>query len=69
MKLSLEYFKALMCSSRRGFGMREHLISWTLPGSFIEEQTLLYLLLPLYFNNVHVDPPQGKERKESDHKI
>lgn len=61
--------RILMCSSRRGFGMRKHLISWTLPGSFIGEQTLLYLLVPLCFNNVHVDPPWGKEMKESDHKM
>lgn len=61
--------RILMCSSRRGLGMLEHLISWTLPGSFIAEHTLLYLLVPLCFNNVHVDPPHGKEMKESDHKI
>lgn len=61
--------KILMCSSRRGFEMLQHLISWTLPGSFIGEQTLLYLLVPLCFNNVHVDSPHGKEMKESHHKI
>lgn len=58
-----------MCRSRRGLGKLERLISWTLPGPFIGEQTPLYLPAPLCFNNVHADPPHGKETKESDHKI
>lgn len=49
--------------------MLENLILRTLPGSFIKEPTLLYLLVPLCFNNVHVGPPHGKETKEMDHKI
>lgn len=50
-----------MCSSRCGLGMLEHLISWTLPGSFIGEQTVLYLPVVLIMSMlIHLT---GRKRK------
>lgn len=66
------YFKAneLYAVVAMRFGRLGNLILCILSGSFIQEQTLLYLLVPLCFKkHARVDPPHVKETKELDHKI